>query len=189
MTLKKKIIVVTLIPFAILALMLYFIILPSIKDIQKINKAIEAEKRELVLKFHRGQYLKVAKQNFEEVEEQRDKLEVIFIPEGEELIFIERLEQIAESQNINLTITVNQKKIIKNNNVTALPIQLKMNGDYIQILKYLYTIEKLIFYFDVSSIDISGQVLANKHVTATMQGVIYSKINPMKIAEDDEDDE
>ena len=93
MSVKRKIIISVAAVLSVTFIVVYFIILPTIRDIKKISDAVYQERVDLEKKYLRGQLLKKTIQDFEKIKPQQEKLAAAFIKEGEELEFITALER------------------------------------------------------------------------------------------------
>lgn len=177
MNIKRKITISIIIVLAITSLIIYFVILPTAEDIKKISNDVYLERVDLEKKYLRGQLLKKTIKDFEEIKPEQDKLASIFIMEGEELKFITALEKISAANNLeqNLQLQTNQSKISKDELYYTLPLKVTVQGSFDKILKYLQDLEKINYYFNVSSINISAKNSA-EIITAVMDGEIYALI-------------
>lgn len=176
MTIKKKIAIYILGVSIITSLIIYFVILPTLRDIKKINEAVYAEKIDLEKKYLRGQLLKKTIEDFEKIKPEKDKLKSLFITEGEELTFITALEKVAASHNLNQKLSLQPLKDNEegNNLYYSLPLTITIQGKFIDTLKYLEDLEKLNYYFNILSITISTNLKGQEDlVMVKLEGKIY----------------
>jgi Tfp pilus assembly protein PilO len=171
MTIKKKIAISITIVIAAIGLIIYFIILPTIKDIEAISEAVYAERVDLEKKYLRGQLLKKTVENFQKIEPEKDKLVSIFINEGEELKFITALERIAASHGLVQNLKL-QTRREGSNNYYPLPLEITTKGRFIQTLRYLKDLERLNYYFNIFSLNLSNGEGGNL-ITGAINGEIY----------------
>ncbi|MBI3290881.1 type 4a pilus biogenesis protein PilO [Candidatus Falkowbacteria bacterium] len=171
---KVKISIYVVAVIIIIAFISYFIILPTIRDIQSIKKAVYLEREDLERKYLRGQLLNKTIEDFERIKPEKDKLLSIFITEGEELEFITDLEEIAGRHNIEQNIKLQSNKS-RENFYFSLPLEISGTGNFTQILRYLKDIERLKYYFNIKNIAAStsqgGGTLAP--INVTLSGKIY----------------
>lgn len=173
MNIKRKITILVLIIIAITGLIIYFIILPTINDIQKISQSIYAEKVDLEKKYQRGQLLRKTIEEFKQIEPEKERLKSAFIVEGQELEFITTLETIANSFNLVQSLQLRPSQGKKEKNYYLLPLQITTQGNFTDTLKYLKKLEGLNYYFNSSAIKISGNN-QNDSITLVIDGQIYS---------------
>lgn len=162
---------------ATIGLIVYFIILPTIQDIKRISDAVYIERIDLEKKYVRGQLLKKTLEDFEKVKPEKEKLASIFIKEGKELEFITALEKIAAGHNLEQSIQLQTAIRGKGEkNLYPLLLAVGINGDFIEILKYLKDLEKLNYYFNIFSLNIglAAKNSENKAVNAILTGKIYT---------------
>lgn len=173
MTIKRKIIISLIIFLIAISSIIYFIILPTINEIKRISNDIYFERVDLEKKYQRGQLLRVTIKNFEAIKPEKSKLESVFISEGKELEFITSLEKIANDNNLNQEIKL-QEKIIKKqeNNYYPLSLAISINGEFINTMKYLQSLEKLNYYFNISAMTINTDE-QKKSILTDIKGEIY----------------
>ena len=160
---------------AILAigLIIFSIIIPTVSDIKKISNAIYAERVDLEKKYLRGQLLKKTSRDFETATLQKDKLDTIFITEGEELKFISTLEKVASNNNVDQTIDLQAKDTKQKNGLKTFSLKITVTGGFTQVMKYLASLEKLNYYVNISFLNLG----ANKEfISATLIGEVFSQI-------------
>lgn len=179
MSFKGKIISIIILVLIILGGIIFLIILPTIKDIQKINQTIYNERVDLERKYLRGQLLKNIMENFKKTKPYQNKILSIFIPEGEELKFITDLEEIAEKNNVSQVINLDSQKTKKIKGTNFLSLRLVIKGELLPLLHYLRDLEKLNYYFNVSFINLittSKEVgVESPEITMSLTGEVYSR--------------
>lgn len=176
MSIKKKIIAYTLMIAIMIGGVIYGIILPTLKDIQKINDGVLAERIDLEKKYLRGQLLKTTIKNFEKIKPQEDKLDQIYIGQNEELKFITALEDIASRYGVKQDIQLAGET--KSNTTSRGPLTLEIvtEGDYLNVLQYLRDIERMPFYFNISKITVNTigkQKTYSSPITITFKGQVF----------------
>lgn len=176
MGIKRKIIIFIGLVGATIGLIVYLIILPTIKDIKKISDAVYAERIDLEKKYIRGQLLKKTLEDFEKVKPEKEKLASIFVNQGGELEFITALEKIAAGRGLEQNIQLQAATGKKNEkNLYPLLLAVTVKGDFIEILKYLKDLEKINYYFNIFSlaIGLAEKTSGNEAVNAILTGKIY----------------
>ena len=136
----------------ITAVIIIFVILPTIKDIKKINQDIYKERVNLEKLYLRGQSLKKSREDYEKIKEEIKILNDVFYHQGEELKFITSLEQIANQHNIKQVINI--KEVKKENeepeaNYAAMRIELQLTGTFPNIISYLDKVQNMDSYFNI----------------------------------------
>lgn len=176
MATKKKIIISIAIVLVFTALIIYFIILPTVNDIKQISNTIYAERVDLEKKYLRGQLLKTTIKEFEASKPSQEKLASVFISEGKELEFITALEKIAGVWGLEQNLSL-QPVETKSGFSYAQPLEIKIKGDFIKILKYLADLEKTKYYFNITSLSLDSNNGGNG-VSADFQGKIFTLTSP-----------
>jgi len=177
MTIKKKISIVFIIVAALSAGITYFVILPTIKDIREMNEIIIIEKKDLELKYQKGQLIKKINENFKKIKPDKEKLYSMFVPLGRELEFIENLETIKQNYDITQQIELlnsDNEDSPENQLKKVLPLRVTLSGDFTQVLKYLNKLEKLNYYFNVHNIIMETKSSELGTVNAFLEGKTFS---------------
>lgn len=184
MSIKRRMILSVVMVILVNALIVYFIILPTIDDIRAISDAVYRERVDLEKKYQRGQLLNKTLENFEQVKEQRGKIGSAFIIEGDELSFITALEAIAEKNKLAQDIKLDSKKVAESKNLfQSQKINVSLTGKYGGLRQYLYELELLpymINIFDVTWTTPEKIQPADAILTMNLDGKIYSLPKPKK---------
>jgi len=150
MTIRQKMILVTIGILTVIGLIIALIILPTARDILKISDAIHLERVDLEKKYQRGQLLRETIDNFDKIKNREADLKNVFLTKGQELGFITKLEQIAAQHNleqeIRLQIPDNMTK-----EFTEIPLVLNIRGSYSNIVRYLKSLEQESFYYPINT--------------------------------------
>lgn len=153
--LKNKI-TASLIGFLIIILsLIYFIVLPTIKEIKAMGNAIKAEREDLEKKYIKGQSLKQLTENLKKIEPKLELLNQIFINKNRELEFITSLENEANKNQVSQKINLSAPQQEKNQNFQKTGLELQTKGNFIKQLKYLSSLEHLSYYINVKFLEMS----------------------------------
>lgn len=175
MNFRNKIIILILLLIVGISLISLFVIRPTVKDIKEISLAINQEKENLEIKYQKGQLIKKATENFEKAKPLRNKLLSVFIPKNKELEFITTLEKISQEYGVNQKIDLKTEEIKEEKSIKILPLQISLEGDFTQILKYLDKLRKLNYYFNISSLNFITDKEMTGKVKILIEGKAYSK--------------
>lgn len=151
---EKKIKIYLLIITGLVLLTIFFLIRPNLLEIKKLSQRIENEQKTLEELRLKGQTLSKAKKELKEIEGKIPLVEKAFLLEGRELEFITSLEEISRRNNISQDINLGTKQEFKNG-YKVMPVNLSLRGDFVNFIKYLLEIEKLDFYFNIDSLNIT----------------------------------
>ncbi|MFA5021459.1 MAG: type 4a pilus biogenesis protein PilO [Patescibacteria group bacterium] len=177
MNFKIKIIISILLFVIIIGLVAGLVIIPTIHDIKKISNAIYAERVDLEKKYLRGQLLKKTVNDFEEIKPQKDKLNTVFIPQGNELKFISTLEDVASTNGVKQNLELNTQSTTKTGDLQVLPIKMTIQGNFYQIMKYLTGLEKLNYYLNITNLQFNAE---KDSITATLYSNAFTQSNTEK---------
>jgi Tfp pilus assembly protein PilO len=181
LNIKVRIFITFLIYSAVIFLIFYFIILPKINFIKENGKAI-SERRI----FLEEQYIRVRnfKQNNEEmklVDEDIDKLDEVFVNYNEDLQFIETLENLASDNNINQKISLGKVESEGKDEFEEITLEISAEGSFLNIMKYLISLETLNYYINISFLDISKvQTIVEKDFSENRVGILNNVICKIK---------
>lgn len=153
--LTKKIVINTLFIAVIIISLLYFLIFPSVRDIQEMKQSIEAQKIDLEIKYQKGQNLKHLSEKIKVIEPKINNLEEIFVKEDDSLAFVKTLENLAEKHNITQSIKLLDPVESQNSYYKIIPIQLSTQGKYENQMDYLLDLERLDYYINIDILKIT----------------------------------
>ena len=178
MNVRNKILIFVGIVSAMIGSIIYFIILPTIEDIETISNTVYLERVDLEKKYLRGQLLKKTIEDFEKMKPEQNKLTSICIIENKELDFITALETVAAQRNLDQDLQLQPLQISNGEDgVYPLKLGIKTQGSFINILKYVKDLEKLPYYFNISSVDIiaaSKDYQQYNAITIMLKGDVYA---------------
>lgn len=163
--LKNKI-VAALVAFGlILFALIYFIVIPTIKDIKTMSQEIEEQRIDLEKKYIKGNSLKQLAENLKKIEPKLSSLDQIFISKNRELEFITTVENEANKNRVGQKINLSSPKATENLEFQKNNLQLFTKGEFNKQLKYLLSLESLGYYINVKSIELTPTASADKAET------------------------
>jgi len=173
MSVKRKFLFYIAVFVSIYAVIIVFIILPTVKDLRVISKAIYNERVDLEKKYLKGQLLKKTVEDFKKIKPGEERLDAIFIVKGNELTFIQLLEEMANDNEVSQELFL--KKGQPAEELPSLPLEITIEGDYLNTLNYLNDLEQLDQYFNIDIINISTFGVESKGtIKMTLEGKIYT---------------
>jgi len=153
--LKNKI-TASLVGFLIIILsLIYFIVIPTIKEIKAMGQAIEAQREDLEKKYIKGQSLRQLTENLSKIELKLELLDQIFINKNRELEFITSLENEANKNQVSQKINLSAPQKAENQNFQKTSLQLFTKGGFVKQLQYLLNLEHLSYYINVKLLELS----------------------------------
>ncbi len=139
--------------------LIYFIVIPTIKDIRAMDNDIEEQRIDLEKKYIKGYSLKQLTENLKKIQPKLSQLDQIFINKNDELKFITTLENEADQAGVIQKINLNPPQAADSQKFQKNNLQLSTKGGFHQQLKYLQNLESLSYYINVYSIEF---ISANK---------------------------
>lgn len=149
----------------------WFIIIPTLRDIQQITSSIQEQRNEIEEKYQRGQLLRKLMDDFKKIGPDKDRLATAMIAPGGELDFIITLEQLASRHDVDFD-PQRQSPAPPG----TFPLQLSLRGSFIQLMQYLQDIERLPTYFNVRNLEITSDT--GGKVQAIVIGEAYLQESP-----------
>ncbi|MBU4347568.1 hypothetical protein KKF23_03350 [Patescibacteria group bacterium] len=153
---KKRIFIVPAVFILFIAGLIYFIILPTMKDIEETGAQIEFQRIDLDKKYYKSKSAKQSTKSLKAIEGDVEKLDRVFINQNQELAFITALEETANKNNINQNINLDLSSGAKNNKYDKIPLKLTTQGNFINQFNYLRDLERLNYYLNIKSLDLSA---------------------------------
>lgn len=179
---KKKITINIVLLFVFISALIFYLIIPSISNINKMGVEIDALIKDLDNKYYKGQSIEKLDENLKKIEPELENLNKILVSESSEIKFITDLEEVADENNVAQQI--NFKKADEKNK-EKIPIQLTSQGDFLNQINYLEDLERLDYYINVSSLEFSrsstisktpaivGDATQNKNINMIISADVY----------------
>ena len=167
-------------------------VLPIRNDIVDLRKNIFKQREELEKIYLRGQLLKKMQIQLKDIEEDIPSVESAVLPVEKRLYLITALENISSENKLKQEISMDDfpENISK---ITALPINVKLNGTFNDFLKYIIDVERMDFYINWQTISIGSgigtkrtirrgpnlapsapeSITENKSIQITLSGQVY----------------
>ena len=153
--LKNKIIT-SLIGFLLIIFgLIYFIVIPTVKDIKAMGKSIEEQRVDLEKKYIKGNSLRRLTENLKEIEPKLSLLDQIFINKNRELEFITTIENEANKSQVSQKINLSSPKGTENQEFQKNNLQLFTKGGFNRQLRYLMNLESLSYYINIKSLELT----------------------------------
>lgn len=153
--LKNKIIA-ALVGFALVIFgLIYFIVVPTVRDIKTMGGAIEEQMTDLEKKYIRGNSLKRLTEDLKKIEPNLSLLDQVFINKNRELEFITTLENEANNSRVSQKINLSSPDAAANQEFQKNSLQLLAQGEFNRQLRYLINLESLSYYINIKSLEIT----------------------------------
>lgn len=154
LTTQYKIILIISILIIILLIFYFLINNYLLAKIEELNKDIYDS--QVTYKIYEDQKNNITKikSDYKKVKDDSLKLSKVFITPDRALDFISALENIASENRI--TQQINLQEINKNTkDIQKISIQLNLDGDYFDIIRYINRLEALEYYINISNLNFS----------------------------------
>ncbi len=164
---------------AISSLIIFFITLPTIKDIKKIGSSISLKQADLENKVAYSANDKKNKEDIKNAKELIKQTVNIFVLKDKELEYISQLESIANKNNITINVSSDFITQNINNNTKVLIFKIILNGSFLKILNFIKEMSLLPTYYNSDSITITDNSSTNNpdFVSVQLIGKVYLQEN------------
>lgn len=169
--LKQKNLIIIGLSLIITLAVFFLIIKPTIAYIKDTKDQIKIEREDLEKRYQRVMYLRQNVDKLKEIEQQLTVLDDLFLINDKELEFITTLEDIAEKNNVSQKINLKSVNLNDPQQLT-LPFAISASGKMHDVLSYLLGVEKLFYYINFNSLNISSKNADGK-LDVTLNGEIY----------------
>lgn len=140
----------------ILAMIIFLVIFPSIKEIKRIKDDIYAQKVDLEIKYKRGQDLRKVTEKLNLIKDRLFLLDNVFVKKENNLQFITKLEEIAEKNNISQKINIVSPEELSGKKFQEAPLNIIASGSLSDQLNYLSELENLPPYINIYDLSVSS---------------------------------
>lgn len=154
-SLKNKIILSFFSFVLVVFSLVYFIIVPTIKDIRNIDKEIEGRRIKIEERYRRSLNLKQSMNNLKKIEPRLILLDQIFINKSRELEFITAIENEANDNQITQKINLKPPQAEENTKFQKSSLELNSKGKFDKQLKYLSALESLSYYINIKLLELT----------------------------------
>ena len=150
---KKQTVVFVIIISLLIIILFNFFIYPSLSEIKGICQEIS----NLKIKFeeaNKGLGLKDSLSLYKAYQQKIELIDKSILTKNRELEFVTTLENIASQYNLDQKINLSKYEDIEGKSFFQMPLQIYLQGDFENELRYLQDIEKLNYYIDIEKINI-----------------------------------
>lgn len=155
LNLKNKIIA-AIAGFSLVILgLVFFIILPTVRDIKAMDQQIENQRIDLQEKYLKGFSSRQLEENLKKIEPKLDLLDQIFINKNRELEFITTLENQANLNQVSQKIDLSAPQATASQEYQENDLRLTVTGNFNKQLKYLTSLESLNYYINIKSLELT----------------------------------
>ncbi|OGY50357.1 MAG: hypothetical protein A3J59_01150 [Candidatus Buchananbacteria bacterium RIFCSPHIGHO2_02_FULL_56_16] len=156
------------------AAVVFLIIVPTMRDIERISDDVYREIADLERKWERGQRLRETISNFEKIKAERSTLTRSFIVTGRELEFITTLEGLVADRRLTQNIQLQFEQAVSRTGYEEIPITITLEGRFNRIMQYLDDLERLPYYVTFTAFNFNtGSAASPGRITATFVGNVY----------------
>ncbi len=148
----------------ITALLIIFLIIPSMREIGTLKETIAQERDRLSKKLRAGKTLKKALEDYEYIQPSLPSISKLTLKRGEELDFINKIETLAEELSLEMKLDFNTELLSQKNKKETLiniPVTIQTEGKFINTLFFIERLEKNETLFLINNVRIASNVIAS----------------------------
>ena len=161
----------------VIFMIIYFIILPRVNFIRKNGKAIVDRRVFLEEQYIKARNFKKNNEEMKLVDKDIERLDEVFVHYNEDLQFIETLENLASSYNVEQRISLGKIESEEINEFEEITLEISAEGSFLNIMNYLIGLETLNYYVNINSLDISkAQVASEKDFSENRPSILNNVI-------------
>ena len=157
--------IITVIGISVItALLIIFLIIPSMREMNLLKEAIKQERDQLSRKLRAGKTLKKALEDYEYIQPSLPSISKITLKRGEELNFINKIETLAEELSLEMKLDFNTELLSQKNKKETLiniPVTIQTDGKFINTLFFVERLEKNETLFLINNVRIASNVIAS----------------------------
>ncbi|MDD3663148.1 MAG: hypothetical protein PHT84_04755 [Candidatus Pacebacteria bacterium] len=180
---KHKVILSTFLIALSLFVVIFLIILPTIKYIDSLKENIAITEIEIEESYQKIILLKNSINQLDDIKEKVEPFYFLTLNEGEELTIIKELEDLAVYNNLsqNLDVSFNKNPGNSKDNISNLAhyvFKIRISGNFTDVLNYIDDLEELPYYFLIDQVSFARQKSEqNDWVSASFNAILNSTTN------------
>ena len=175
---KQREVIAIFVYVGVIAMLVYFIILPLVSKIEGVNNQIQEESMKQEIVKQQLTELPKIQQQYETLQENKGSIDVL-LDKGNAVTLIEKLETLADDCGDKIEISVQNSQSQKNVAAVAtktnaddtlanalpsadyLQMQILLIGDYNKIINFISKLESMEYHSDITRVEIKQGNLAN----------------------------
>ena len=149
--------------------------LPNYSNLQLIYSNLTVEAQDLESKYIAGEGLEKSSDDYNTISAELPSYESLFIKQGEELLLVTKLEELADEYNLTQKLDLGLTKTEINENVIQVPFNFIIEGTFDNFLSYLDILYQMPYYLTIQNIDLKQT--DNNKLEIRILGYTYWLIN------------
>ncbi len=137
------------------------ILVNTVNKIIDLKKQINIQYAKLDKLYKQGKLIKKIKLDFDKIKPEITLLDNALLREGDELVLITTLEKIALKYNLDQYISMKELPQNGIKDITKIPITVTLNGNFVDVIKYIKELEEQPFYINWQDINITSSVMVS----------------------------
>jgi Tfp pilus assembly protein PilO len=180
---KNKSIFVILIILLINISIIYFVVWPTIDNIEKLNKNILQNIIDTENQTAQNQQAGELNNKLKKIEPQINRINTIFISKNRELEFINALDAIASTSSYKITqiTSIDFKNPQKQDGFNKVSISIDASGDFDSLVKYFLALESMNYYINIESVSFYSNYSNKNIIISDNQQVSEDNLVNLKI--------
>lgn len=154
---------------------LIFLFFPAIKDVNTLSSDVLDAQTELEAQYSNRKNLLDSITKVSQIRKTTEALKSQFLSPGDELLFIQRIEELAVTHNVEASITISEVRSKNDSIITEKPFGITLGGTYPNVLSALRSIERLPNMTFIHSVYINAGDVSEDETTVistTVNGIL-----------------
>jgi len=166
LNLKNKNIAIAIAVVVSNAMIIYFLILPTVEKIKALRNEILNIEIDSANKITQEKNIHDLNNKIKKIQPQLDKINSIFINQNREIEFINALEELADKSAVNQKLSIDFNNPAKGDVFNTVPVSINTDGNFNNLVSYLSAIEAMSYYINIDSIAFSASTNSNANTNS-----------------------
>lgn len=156
-------------------LILILIISRTVREISRLNKAINTERMMLEARYQRRKSARITIENLNQIKSELPSLEATVVHAGNELVIVTSLEEIAAKNNITQKINLSPREGKKDFGDKIL-ITLTVDGKFQDMMRYINELERMKIIIILNNIAFSQVTREDERALGKVRGLLQGHL-------------
>jgi len=155
--LKRKTCFVLGLTLLFIVLLCFLVIIPQIRTIRNWKKKIDQERTKIEELVARQENLKIYRSDREKIKQDVKNFSSYLVDQNNTLDFVVKLEELASKTKNTQTLQIKEKESQEKDTLSSIPhltFGIELQGDFKNLMDWLVNQENLVFYSEITSINI-----------------------------------
>ncbi len=154
---KSRMLILLIFSLSTILMVVCFVIIPKAKYIEGTCQQITERRKFLEERYLKLKNIRENKKDIDSIKKDLGKLDEVFVKHSEDLEFIQTLEAVANKNNVEQLIVLEDiNKNLEGEEYEEIILEINLESSFLNVMKYLIDLETLKYYVNVESLSISS---------------------------------